>query len=359
MDTSVPDIEFNENNQCNFCTSHISRLEYEKNQYQESSLKTLVERIKKSRGNSEYDCIIGVSGGVDSTYTAYIVKKILGLNPLAVHFDNGWNSELAVKNIHNCLDKLNIDLHTHVVDWPEFREVQKSLILSSIKNIEMVSDHAILSLLLKTANKHNIKFVLHGGNNATEGIMPLSWMETNHDKKLLTSIVKQFSNQKIVTLPTIGLFEFFHLLFIKKIKYIPILNYFDYDKESSIEILKKELEYRPYKFKHDESIITRFFQRYILLEKYNIDKRRPHYSNLIISGQLTRLEAINLLKEPTYDKIEFEKDKEFFLKKFDFDEAAFDKILNEKPKSAKDYPSNSILFNFIYRFSNLIRRATR
>ncbi len=360
MDTTVPDIVFDKNGQCNLCLEHIHRINSEKSQYDAASLKNLKKRIKNSsKSSKKYDCIIGVSGGVDSTYVAYIVKKVLNLNPLAVHFDNGWNSELAVENIKNCLDTLNIDLYTHVVDWNEFKDIQKSLVLSSVKNIEMATDHAIVALLIKVAAKNNVKFILHGGNNATEGIMPFSWMETNNDKKLISSIAKKFSNRKLKTMPSMSLVEYFYYLIIKKIKYVPILNYFDYHKKDVFDLLKEELGYRPYASKHDESLITKFFQQYILPEKYNIDKRKAHYSNLIISNQMDRSEAISLLSNKPYDEVSFLNDKDFFLKKLDFTDKEFEDIMKEKPKDASDYPSNIKYLNLVWRFIDRIRIFTR
>jgi len=359
MDTTVPDIVFDKNGQCNLCLEHIHKIDNEASQYDEESLKKLKERIQKSSKSKKYDCIIGVSGGVDSTYTAYIVKKVLKLNPLAVHFDNGWNSELAVENIKNCLDILDIDLYTHVVDWNEFRDIQRSLILSSVKNIEMATDHAIVSLLIKVAAKNKVKFILHGGNNSTEGIMPFSWMETNNDKKLISSITRQFSNRKLKTTPTMNLIEYFYYFVIKRIKYVPILNYFEYNKNDVFDLLKEKLEYRPYASKHDESMITKFFQQYILPEKYNIDKRKAHYSNLIISKQMNRSDALSLLNNKLYDERSFLNDKDFFLKKLNFTDKEFETIMSEKPKDASDYSSNIKYLNLIWLFVDKIRIFTR
>ena len=159
MDSSVPDIIFDKNQQCQYCKAHLKRIILEKDNYSDY-LNTLIEKIKKNKNENKYDCIIGVSGGVDSTYVAYYIKKILKLNPLAVHLDNGWNSELAVQNIKNCLDVLEIDLVTHVIDWNEFKHIQKALLKSSINNLEIATDHAINALLIKTASKHKIKYII-------------------------------------------------------------------------------------------------------------------------------------------------------------------------------------------------------
>lgn len=361
MDTTVPDIVFDTNFQCQYCKNQKARIIFENENYP-NYLTELVNRVNKNSRKNKYNCIIGVSGGVDSTYVAFYVKKILNLNPLAVHLDNGWNSELSVQNIKNCLDALEIDLITHVIDWNEFKSIQKSLLKSSIKNLEIATDHAINALLIKTAAKYNIKYIINGSNTSTEGIMPESWMESNTNKQLIKSIYKKFyPKNKIKSLPTLSFIEFFYYFFIKKIKFVPILNFVDYQKEEVIEILKKELNYKPYKYKHYESIITRFFQGYILPNKFNIDKRKAHFSSLIVSGQMTRNEALENLKTHPYGDIQLlERDKAFFIKKLDLEEEEFNEIMNAKPQSAYKYSYLSIkIIDFIYKFRGLIRKLTR
>ena len=361
MDTSVPDITFDENQQCQFCKNHKERILFEQENYPDY-LEKLTKNIKKKSKKNQYDCIIGVSGGVDSTYVAYYLKKVLKLNPLAVHLDNGWNSELAVKNIENCLNVLDIDLITHVIDWNEFKKIQKALLESSINNLEIVTDHAINALLIKTASKYKIKYIINGSNTSTEGIMPLSWMEANQNKQLIKSIFKKFyPNHSIKSVPTISFLEFFYYLLIKKIKFVPILNFIEYNKENVIEILKQEIDYKPYRYKHYESIITRFFQGYILPEKFNIDKRKAHFSSLIVSGQMSRDDALEKLKEHPYGDIQvMERDKLFFLKKLELDKIQFEKIMKNKPISASVYAPLSIMgINFIGRFKQLLRKLTR
>jgi N-acetyl sugar amidotransferase len=361
MDTSVPDIIFDKNKQCQFCKNHKKRIIFEQENYP-NYLEKLTKNIKEKSTKDKYDCIIGVSGGVDSTYVAYYIKKVLKLNPLAVHLDNGWNSELAVKNIENCLNVLEIDLITHVIDWNEFKKIQKALLKSSINNLEIVTDHAINALLIKTAAKYKIKHIINGSNTSTEGIMPSSWMEANQNKQLIKSIYKKFyPNHRIKSVPTISFLEFFYYLLVKKIKFVPILNFIEYNKENVIEILKKEIDYKPYRYKHYESIITRFFQGYILPEKFSIDKRKAHFSSLIVSGQMSRDEALEKLKEHPYgDTQVMERDKLFFLKKLELDKIQFKKIMENQPSSASLYAPYSIKFlNFIGRFNQLLRKLTR
>ena len=361
MDTTVPDIFFDNKHQCQYCKNHIERI---KNEGKISSdyLNNTVNKIKEKSNKNAYDCIIGVSGGVDSTFVAYYLKRVLNLNPLAVHLDNGWNSELAVENIRKCLDELDIDLVTHVIDWKEFKSIQKALLKSSINNLEIATDHAIHAILIKTAAKKKINFIINGNNTASEGIMPLSWMESNHNKSLITSIYKKFyPNNKIRSLPTISLIEFFYYLIVKRIKYIPLLNFIKYDKKEAINILQREVGYKPYVYKHYESIITRFFQGYILPKKFNIDKRKAHFSSLIVSKQMTREDALIELKNHPYGDISLmEQDKKFFLKKLDISESEFQRIIEDDSKPATIYAPKSIaLFNYLYKFSGFIRKITR
>lgn len=361
MDSTVPDIVFDDMGICQYCKNQKRRIIFEKENYP-NYLEKLIKDIKKKSKNQQYDCIIGVSGGVDSTYVAYYLKKILNLNPLAVHLDNGWNSELSVKNIKNCLDVLEIDLITHVIDWNEFKLIQKSLLKSSIKNLEIATDHAINALLIKTASKFKIKYIINGSNTSTEGIMPVSWMESNTNKQLIVSIFNKFyPNKRIKSLPTISLLEFFYYFIIKKIKFVPILNFIDFDKDKAIKVLSKNIGYKPYKYKHYESIITRFFQGYILPNKFNIDKRKAHFSSLIVSNQMSRDQAlVSLNSHPYGDENLLKIDKEFFMKKLELKEDEFNEIMNAEPQSALKYSYSSIkMLDFIYKFQSTIRKLTR
>lgn len=345
MDTTVNDIVFNDEGICNYCQQYESRIENEMIKNKEKTLSKLIDKIKKSGEGRDYDCLIGISGGVDSSYVAYLVKE-QGLRPLAVHLDNGWNSELAVSNIEKLLKKLDIDLYTHVIDWNEFKDLQKSFIESSIPNLEFPTDHAINALLLQTANKYGIKYILNGSNLATEGILPVAWMGRNIDYRLLKSIHNKFGHKKLKTYPKLSLIKFAYLLLVKKIKFIPILNYIEYNKEDAIVFLEKEFNWTRYSGKHFESIFTRFFQGFILPNKYNIDKRKAHLSTLIMSNQITKENALIELNEEPYGNVSLiNEDKEYILKKLSYNEEEFEKIMLQKVKKPSDYPSSEFLFN--------------
>lgn len=341
MDSTVPEIKFDDDGFCNLCTSAKERLINES----ENRYKNFDEIIKYLKTiKKKYQCIIGVSGGADSSYVAYLLKKN-NINPLAIHLDNGWNSELATKNIEVILNKLEIDLKTYVINWKEFKEIQLSFLRSSISNIEIPTDHAILATLFNLASKYNLP-IIHGGNLSTESIMPSSWMHDNKDLSIIKNIVKKFSNTKLKTYPQLSITRFLFYIFIKKIKYIGILNYFPYKKNEALSKLRS-LGWSPYEQKHFESIFTKFFQGYILPKKFNIDKRKAHLSSLIISNQISKDDAEKELKKNSlYDPTNIENDKIYFCKKLDISLEEFNQIINQDPVSSDKYSNFNKYYNF-------------
>ena len=360
MDTSAPDIEFDESGVCNYCKAYEERA---KNELLDSitkkdKLSKILSIIKEDGKEKENDCIIGVSGGIDSTYTAFLTKEF-GLRPLAIHLDNGWDSELSVSNIEKTLNVLGIDLYTHVIDWEEFKDLQLSFLKSSITNIEIPTDHAITAILYKQAAEENINYIISGNNIVTESIQPSYWGEYNKDLKLLESIHKRFGTIDLKTFPRISLKRFAYYTLIKHIKHISLLDYVDYNKEEAKKTLQNKLCWIDYGGKHYESIFTRFFQGYILIKKYNVDKRLGHLSTLIMSGQITREEALEEMKLPVYPENLFLEDKEFVLKKLGLTEKDFEDIMNLPIKSDKDYPSNSWIFENLSFLVNAAKRFAK
>ena len=349
MDTSDPDIRFNEDGNCNHCETFLEESKIIKPQgiEREQRLKSLIESIKKSGKNKKYDCLIGVSGGTDSSYVAYIVKE-LGLRPLAVHMDNGWNSEESVKNIRNLCTRLNIDYESYVLDWDEFKDIQLSILKSSIVEVEIPTDVAIVSILHKVASRNNIKYIIGGGNYATEGILPDLWFYNPKDLKLLKSIQKQFGSKKIKTFPTFDWKAEIFYKFFKRIRMVYLLNLLPYDKQEALSILKDKVGYHEYGGKHHESVYTRFIQSYFQPVKFNLDYRRATLSSQICSGSITREEALQLLEELPYNISQVKKDKDYVSKKFGITLEEFESILNAPPKSYKDYPNDEKWLTFIY-----------
>lgn len=348
MDTSDPEIVFDHEGVCNHCKAYEKRAQNElfSKDISEQKINSLVTEIKSKGTNQEYDCIIGVSGGVDSTMVAYKVKK-LGLRPLAIHIDNGWNSELSVHNIEFTLKKLSIDLETFVLDWDEFRDLQRSFLFSSVPNIEIPTDHALPSVLFRIASEKGIKYIISGSNVASEAIMPGSWMYDSRDLRLIKSIHKQYGTVPLKHYPSCSLAKYFYYVVVKGIKYVPILNYMNYNKMEAKALIQEELGWRDYGGKHFESIFTRFFQGYILPEKFHMDKRRPHLSTLICSKQITREEALLELQKPSYPTEIFQSDYDFFLKKMKLSAKSFDEIMKMPVKPYSAFSSNAFFFKNI------------
>ena len=341
MDTSDSEIQFDENGICNHCKRYDNRIRKEvyTGELAQKNLEHLVNKIKKDGKNKKYDCIIGVSGGTDSSYMAYKVKE-LGLRPLAIHLDNGWNSELAVNNIESLLKKLDIDLYTHVIDWEEFKDLQIAFLKASTPDSEIPTDHAILALSYQIAAQQKVKYIISGQNIVTEGYAVPAWSQGHGDWRYIKNIHKKLGTlKKINSFPRHGLFRIIYYKLFKRIKIIPILNYIPYVKDEVIQILEKELGWKTYAVKHGESRYTHFFQSFILPNKFGIDKRRIHLSALIASGQITRDMALEEIKKDLYTPDQLKRDKEYVLKKLELSEHEFENIMSLAQKSFWDYPS--------------------
>lgn len=354
-----PDIVFDNLGVCNMCKAYddISEKHLLLTKNNENALVNLVSEIKNSGENNEYDCIIGLSGGVDSSYVAFKAKE-LGLRPLIVHLDNGWNSELAVKNIENIVRKLGFDLYTHVINWNEFRDLQLSYFKASVVDIEALTDHAINAILYKIAAKHNVEYILSGENIVTEGRIPPDWAHLKNDLINIKDIHRKFGKIPIKTFPTLGELKSFYYKRIKGIKTIPVLDYIDFNKNKAKQIIIDELEWRDYGGKHYESVFTRFYQSYILPVKFHADKRKSHYSTLICSGQLTRSEAIELMKLPIYDNTKLKEDKEFVIKKFGLSESEFDSMMKQPIRKHTDFKSIVFYYNIFISLKKIVKKLT-
>jgi N-acetyl sugar amidotransferase len=356
MDTSDVNITFDEKGNCNHCTDYFEKLSKQTYQGESSDKKLaqLVEQIKKSGKNNAYDCVVGISGGIDSCYTAYLLKK-LGLRPLAVHLDNGWNSEAAVKNIKYVVNKLGIDYQSYVLDWEEFKDLQLSFLKASVPEAETPTDIAILAALHLVADQNNIKYIISGGNYVTEGILPKSWHYNAKDVKYLTSIHKKFGKKKLNTFPTFGFQKEMYYKYVKGIRIIYLLNYVNFNKRDAMKLLEKELDWKYYGGKHYESKYTGFLQSYILPEKFNIDYRRATLSTQICAGEVTRQEALTELANKSYDPEKAEIEKVYLCKKLGISLIEFEEIMHLPPKTYGDYPNDEKFLNFIY---NAYRKLT-
>ena len=352
IDDTVSGISFDEKGVCPFCKIH-DELEkrYPLNEDSKIKLNKLVNKIASTGKGKKYDCIVGVSGGRDSTFTLYNTVK-LGLRPLVVHFDNGWNSEVAVQNIKNTCKALDVDLYTHVADWEEFKDLQRAFLKASVSDAEVPTDWVIFSVLFKVAAKEKVKYIIHGHSFRTEGTTPLTW--TYMDGRYVKQIHKKFGSGKTISFPVMGLMEYLYYTLIKRIKQERILYYIHYEEKEVMDLITKELNWKDYGGKHHESKYTAFFQGYILTRKFNIDKRKLHNSALIRSGQLKREEALVKIQSDPYTGGKELLD--YCLKKLDFTQDEFDKIMNETPKSFLVYKS---YYSFVKFMKRPIKWATR
>lgn len=341
MDTTDPKITFDKEGICNHCTNYLSRM----NQYilpEDERLKRLnqiVGEIKEKGKCKPYDCIAGISGGVDSTFMIYKATE-LGLRPLAVHLDNGWDSRLAVTNIERVLNKLHVDLYTHVIDWEEFKDSQIAYFKASVVDIEVASDHAIMAMIRNLCTKRGVKYILGGKNYATEGIMSRSWVWIKNDLTNLKDIHNKFGTKKLKTYPMLGFLRLIYLRKIKGIQTVQLLNYINYNREEAKKFLIESLGWEDYGGKHHESIFTKFYQSYVLPKKFNISKRKAHLSTLILSGQIERTEAMSVLQEQLYDEKELKRNTDYVLKRFGWSEKEFERIMNLPIKEHDEYKTD-------------------
>lgn len=340
MDSDVPDITFNEEGNCNYCEEFLAMIERTLQPdpvKRQVKLDLFVDQVKRDGKGKEYDCIIGLSGGVDSAWVLYQAKK-MGLRPLAVHMDNGWNSELAQSNIEGLVRTLDVPLYTHVINWNEYRKLMQAFFDADVVDVELLYDNAMLGLNYKVAKKFGIKWILAGTNKATEGMrMPPGWNWMKFDKKNILSIANASGIDSLKTYTAIGVLDYVYMQYIRKYRWVSFLDMVDYNKEDALKTLTEKCEYRPYPYKHYESIFTRFYQGYILPCKFHIDKRKLHFSTLIVAGQMKRDIAIEILKKSPMVEDELERDKSYFLKKMNWRESDLSAYLNRPAVSHDMY----------------------
>lgn len=356
MDTTDPDITFNGLGQCNHCENYLNNLlpqTYQGTQ-SETRLREIVDGIKRKGRNNKYDCIIGISGGVDSSYTAHLAKE-LGLRALLVHLDNGWNSDVAVRNIQKMSMALDFDYETYVLDWQEFREIQLAFLKSSLVDIEMPTDLAIPAALHKTASKYNVKYIFSGGNYVSEGILPKQWgYHVMKDMKLYKHIVNKFSKVPLKLTPVFGVWQETYYKVFKGIKMVYVLNYIPYNTKEASAMLTEKYGCDYSIGKHHESRYTKFWQSYIMPLKYNFDYRKATLSNQICSNQLSREDALKILQNASFNADEIEKEKLYICKKLGISSEEFEQYMQAKPLTYKDFPNSEKWINFIFKAYRLL-----
>ncbi len=340
MDTSDPDITFDANGVCNHC--HIFDRVFAdmlSGTARTEALERYVDRIRRAGRGKSYDCVVGLSGGVDSSFLALEAVR-MGLRPLVVHLDNGWNTEIAVRNIELILRKLKLDLYTVVLDWEEFRDLQLAFLRASTPDSEIPTDHAILAAVYQTAWKMDIPYLVMGTNRATELVLPRAWSQGHQDWRYIRNVQARFGTRPLRRFPHLNIASYARFRLWNEGRVLNLLEYIDYTRDGAIETLEREVGWRNYGGKHYESIYTRFFQGWILPHKFGFDKRRAHLSNKILAGQSTRHAALAEMRKSPYPSATLaEHDREYVIKKLGITEVDFEGIMRTPPKRYEDYPN--------------------
>jgi len=349
MDTSAPKIVFDKDGICEYCNNYKNNIlsHWNPEGMGQEKLEPILNKIIKEGKNKSHDCLIGVSGGADSSYLVHLAKKKLGLNPLIFHVDAGWNSIISVNNIEKLIDSLGLDLFTEVVDWSEMQDLQLSFFKAQVPHLDAPQDHVFFASLYNFAVKHKIKYILTGGNYSTECIRePLDWIYHASDLRQLKNIHQQFGTVPLSSFPTSDIFKSnIYYKYVKGMKVVRPLDYFPYKVSEAMKELKNIYGWKPYKHKHYESRFTRFFEGYWLPQKFGYDKRKTHFSSLILTGQMTRNDAMEELKKPAYDPEDMRKDFEFVAKKLGLTSNELDKIMRGENRTYKNYKNNMFIIN--------------
>lgn len=355
MDTSWSEIEFDGDGVCNFCRGfEVAMRDAPSQEELAVQLARRIDDMRRRGVGRDYDCVLGLSGGVDSSFLAYKLRE-WGLRPLAVQFDNGWNTELASMNIESVCRRLDIDLKTYVVDWGEFRKLQVAFLRAGVANVEAPSDHGIFASIYRAAVEERIPYVISGVNNATEFCNPIVTKRESvpsagyrySDLSHIRAINRRFGGQRLRSFPQMGPLRRLFLEYTGRVIRFDPLNYMPYRKSEAIAVLEREIGWRPYSGKHHESVFTRFHQCYILPTKFGVDKRRLHLSGLIWSGQQSRSDAVEELSHPPCSAEQLRSDKEFVCKKLSLTEPELDALMKERPKQYYEYPNAKWLFDLI------------
>jgi N-acetyl sugar amidotransferase len=366
MDTTDTKITFDEKGVCDHCNTFHSDIlpKWHTDERGDKALKEIVKKLKKEGEGKDFDCLMGMSGGIDSSYLLYIMVKKYRLRPLVFHVDAGWNSQIAVNNIERLVDGLGLDLYTEVINWEEIKDLQSAFFKSGVSHIDTPQDHAFFATMYKFASKHNIKHILTGGNYSTECVRnPLEWMYYQSDSIQLRDIYKKHGSGKLKDYPVTNiLWHKVYLPYFKKIKLIRPLDFFPYNKDEAMKTLVKEFGYQEYPQKHFESRFTRFYESYWLPKKFGFDTRKVQYSSLILTNQMTREDALEKLKHPAYDPKTIKQDFEYITTKLGISVKELQSYMDAPNKTYKDYKSQENIYNIgakVMRFMGLEKGGKR
>ena len=349
MDTTDTKITFDKDGVCDHCTTFYSdvRPNWHTDEYGRKQLETELERIRIDGKERDFDCIIGMSGGIDSSYLTHLAKCELNLRPLVFHVDAGWNSQIAVNNIERIVDGLGLDLYTEVINWSEMRDLQVAFFRAGVPHVDAPQDHAFFATMYHFAEKHNIKYILTGANYSTECVRnPIEWMYYQSDSIQLRDIHARFGQRPLKNFPVTSILRHkIYLPFVKKIRVARPLNYLPYTKNDAVELLEKEYGWQPYPQKHFESRFTRFYESYWLYERFGYDTRKVQFSSLILTGQMTREEALEKLQHPPYDEETIQHDFEFIATKLALTTEELNSYMDLPHKTYRDYRSQESIYS--------------
>ena len=358
MDTSDPHITFDEKGECDYCQNFkniiVPEWKYGENRLDE--LMSVAEKIKKEGVGKDFDCIIGLSGGLDSSYVAHVVKNIMGLRPLLLHVDAGWNTDQAVANIEKLVDGLGLDLYTEVINWEEMKDLQLAFLKSQISDQDLPQDVAFFSGLYKFARKYKIKYVLTGGNHSTECCRePEEWGGyPGIDKTLVKDIHSKFGTKPLKTFPIVDILKYKILYkYLYGMEVFRPLNYVKYVKVEAEKTLNELYGWEKFQHKHHESRFTRFYEDYWMPKKFGYEKRRAHFSSLIMTGQMTREEALERISSPEMSEDFLDKEFQYVANKLDISKAELNEIFKGKNKTFNDYKNKRFLIGL---GSNIMRK---
>jgi N-acetyl sugar amidotransferase len=349
MDTTDTMIVFDDKGVCDHCNTFYNHTQpnWHPDEQGLQELQSLVEKIKKAGKGKDFDCIIGMSGGIDSSYLTYIAKEQLGLRPLVFHVDAGWNSQVAVNNIEKLVDGLELDLYTEVIDWEDMKDLQLAFFKSGVPHVDTPQDHAFFATMYKFAEQYKVKYILTGANLSTECVRnPLEWMYYQSDSVQLRDIHRRFGASPLVNFPVTSiLWHKVYLPYFKGIKVVRPLNHVPYIKQDAMQLLTERFGWQPYPQKHFESRFTRFYEGYWLPVRFGYDTRKVQFSSLILTGQMTRDEALEKLEKPPYDKETIAHDLEFVANKLDISVDELNGYMELPKKTYQDYRSQRWVYD--------------
>lgn len=344
MDTSDSSITFDESGQCAYCDNFYQNIKpnWDTGEGGRKRLMETAARIKEDGKGRDFNCIMGISGGLDSSYAAYIAKEVMGLKPLLLHVDAGWNTDQAVSNIERMVDGLGLDLYTEVIDWEEIKDLQVAFLKSQVPHQDIPQDAAFFSTLYNFARRHRIRYVLTGGNYSTECVRePEEWgAYPGTDRTFVMAIHSRFGSKPLRSFPVVDVFTSkLYYTYVHGMKVFKPLDLVPYIKADAERLLEERFGWKRFKHKHHESRFTRFFEDYWLPRKFGFDRRKAHFSSLILTGQMARTEAIERMKRPELDESFLAHEFEYVAHKLDLTTSQLQELFESANKSSNDYPS--------------------